>query len=154
MNTKLIDHQDHPGVGAPPQDGLRLAVPRENSFGISLPKSLGAQVIARGEQARRATFGAPSIRGVRQRLVFLYPRKGWVSDALQNVRVFVLMWVQLRGLGKFKCSSFEIFIKNSLSPHCICIFRELLQKKIGLQVLQPINFYFDSRLSMLGRDLV
>jgi len=41
-----------------------------------------------------------------------------------------------------------------LPPHCISIFRELLQKKIGLQVLQSINFYFDFRLSMLGRDLV
>ena len=84
MNTKLIHHQYHSGISAPPQDGLVLVEPGENAFRVSLLQSCSAQVIPRAEQSRSWSTLVPSACRVWERLIVLNPRKGLSGYALQN----------------------------------------------------------------------
>ena len=113
MNFKVVHHQNHARVGAPPQHRLRLAVPGENTFCIRLPKSLGAEILARRDKARSATALVPSTLWLWQRLVLFYPVNVWVGFALQNSCSLI------KGLnfGVFERNFFSKFARESL--HCI-----------------------------------
>ena len=115
MNTKLIHLQDHSWVCAPPQHGLRRAVPRKNAFTVGLPKSLGAQVLAGCEQARSTATLTPRTGRVRQRLVRLYPSQGRLRGALQSGSKTVLRGSQLGAEQSFDFN----FRLSRVSLHCM-----------------------------------
>ena len=115
MNTKLIHLQDHSGICAPPQHGLGGAIPGENAFAVSFPKSLSAQVLAGCEQARSTATLTPRTRRVGQWLVRLYPSKGRLGGTLQSGSKSLLGCSQLNAVKSFDFN----FRQNRVPLHCI-----------------------------------
>ena len=104
MNTKLIDLQNHPRIGAPPQDGLGLAVPGENPFRVSFPEPFRTEVLSCREKCWRACVLTPRVLWVWQRLVLLYPGQGLGGGTLQNCCLTGLRKVQLCNVVNWKSS--------------------------------------------------
>lgn len=62
VQFKVLGFEHHPGVGAPPQNGLPMAEPGENAQSIGLEQSFGGQVTARSQQTWCISAHPPCMR--------------------------------------------------------------------------------------------